>query len=133
MMLIKYGKKIVDEQYLLNKLANSIIDIYAMSVVLSRASKALKEGSPTAAHEKTIAQSWCYEVSIHDLLTMTLYLVNVCYLNCLLIMLQASERTQQNLKLISSSKYLENNGKQSQLALDICNAGGVIYKNPLNL
>lgn len=62
MVLIKYGKNIVNEQFILNRLANASIDIYAMAAVLSRASRSLKENTPTASHEKLIAQSWCYEV-----------------------------------------------------------------------
>ena len=31
-LLIKYGKKIIDEQFLLNRLANAAIDTYTMAV-----------------------------------------------------------------------------------------------------
>lgn len=61
-VLIKYGKNIVHEQYILNRLANAIMDIYGMTVAVSRASRALKENYPTAGLEKTLAQAFCYEV-----------------------------------------------------------------------
>lgn len=66
MMLIKYGKGVVDEQFLLNRLANAAMDSYAMVVVLSRASNSLNQGTPTAEYEKTLAQAWCAEVSINE-------------------------------------------------------------------
>ncbi|XP_007950499.1 very long-chain specific acyl-CoA dehydrogenase, mitochondrial [Orycteropus afer afer] len=61
--LIKHKKGIVKEQFLLQRLANSAIDLYAMVVVLSRASRALSEGSPTAQHEKMLCDSWCIEAA----------------------------------------------------------------------
>lgn len=35
-LLIKHGKKIIDEQFVLKRVADCAIDIYAMVVVLSR-------------------------------------------------------------------------------------------------
>lgn len=63
MMLIKYGKNVVDEQFLLNRLANAAMDSYAMIVVLSRATSALNNELPTAEYEKELTQAWCAEVS----------------------------------------------------------------------
>lgn len=60
--LIKHKKGIVNEQFLLQRLADSAIDLYAMVVVLSRASRSLSEGHPTAQHEKMLCDSWCIEV-----------------------------------------------------------------------
>lgn len=62
MVLIKYGKTIVNEQFILNRLANSAIDIYTGACVLSRASNSLEKNLPTANHEKLIAESWILEV-----------------------------------------------------------------------
>lgn len=62
MVLIKYGKNIVNEQYILNRLANAAIDIYASAVAISRASRSLHNGYSTAAHEKLMAEAWTYEV-----------------------------------------------------------------------
>ncbi|XP_056410296.1 very long-chain specific acyl-CoA dehydrogenase, mitochondrial isoform X2 [Hyla sarda] len=67
-LLIKYGKRIVDEQYVLQRVADCAIDLYAMVVVLSRSSRALSQGLPTAAHEKVLCDVWCSEAStrVHD-------------------------------------------------------------------
>ncbi|KAF5911806.1 hypothetical protein HPG69_015784 [Diceros bicornis minor] len=61
--LIKHKKEIVNEQFLLQRLADSAIDLYAMVVVLSRASRSLSEGHPTAQHEKMLCDSWCIEAA----------------------------------------------------------------------
>ncbi|GLV41164.1 uncharacterized protein CBL_04688 [Carabus blaptoides fortunei] len=106
MMLFKYGKGIVNEQFILNRLANSAIDIYSMTVVLSRASRSLDEKLPSANHETILAQNWCYE---------------------------ASDRTLQNLKTISGAKHLDHFSKLSTVAKNMCETGGVVQQNPLNI
>lgn len=65
-VLIKYGKSIVNEQFILNRLANAAIDIYASAVVLSRATKSLNEERKTAQVEKLMAEAWVLEVCIQD-------------------------------------------------------------------
>ncbi|KYO26453.1 acyl-CoA dehydrogenase family member 9, mitochondrial [Alligator mississippiensis] len=62
-ILLRYGKKIVDQQFMLKRVADCAIDLYAMGVVLSRASRALAEGQPTAQHEKLLCDTWCQEAS----------------------------------------------------------------------
>lgn len=62
MVLIKYGRNIVDEQFTLNRLANAAIDIYTSGVAISRASNSLNAGLSTAPHEKLMAQAWTFEV-----------------------------------------------------------------------
>uniref|UniRef100_G1R9A0 Very long-chain specific acyl-CoA dehydrogenase, mitochondrial n=1 Tax=Nomascus leucogenys TaxID=61853 RepID=G1R9A0_NOMLE len=61
--LIKHKKGIVNEQFLLQRLADGAIDLYAMAVVLSRASRSLSEGHPTAQHEKMLCDTWCIEAA----------------------------------------------------------------------
>lgn len=61
---MKHGKNIIDQQFLLNRLANAVIDLYASIVVLSRASRALSQNLPSAAHEEKIAKVWVNEVSL---------------------------------------------------------------------
>uniref|UniRef100_A0A8C6D994 Very long-chain specific acyl-CoA dehydrogenase, mitochondrial n=1 Tax=Moschus moschiferus TaxID=68415 RepID=A0A8C6D994_MOSMO len=61
--LIKHKKDIINEQFLLQRLADSAIDLYAMVVVLSRASRSLSEGYPKAQHEKMLCDSWCIEAA----------------------------------------------------------------------
>ncbi|XP_075906665.1 very long-chain specific acyl-CoA dehydrogenase, mitochondrial [Nelusetta ayraudi] len=60
-MLIKHGKKIIDEQFVLKRIADGAIDIYAMVVVLSRASRSLSQGTASAQHEKMLCETWCKE------------------------------------------------------------------------
>uniref|UniRef100_A0A3Q3NQD3 Very long-chain specific acyl-CoA dehydrogenase, mitochondrial n=1 Tax=Labrus bergylta TaxID=56723 RepID=A0A3Q3NQD3_9LABR len=60
-LLIKHGKKIIDEQFVLKRVADSAIDLYAMITVLSRASRSLSRGSPSAQHEKVLCETWCVE------------------------------------------------------------------------
>ena len=55
---------ISDEQFKLNRLANAAIDIYCMVSVLSRASRSMKRGQPSAEYEATVASVFCDEVSI---------------------------------------------------------------------
>ena len=62
-ILIKYGKRITDEQFVVNKVAQSTIDIYAMFVVLSRASRSVNNKKVTSEHEVNIANLFCSEVS----------------------------------------------------------------------
>uniref|UniRef100_A0A8B9MPW8 Very long-chain specific acyl-CoA dehydrogenase, mitochondrial n=1 Tax=Accipiter nisus TaxID=211598 RepID=A0A8B9MPW8_9AVES len=61
-LLLKHGKNIVDEQFVLKRVADSAIDIYAMVVVLSRASRSLAMEQPTAQHERLLCDTWCQEV-----------------------------------------------------------------------
>ncbi|XP_077663078.1 LOW QUALITY PROTEIN: very long-chain specific acyl-CoA dehydrogenase, mitochondrial [Eretmochelys imbricata] len=60
-LLLKYGKKIVDEQFVLKRVADGAIDLYAMVVLLSRASRSLAQAHPTAQHEKLLCETWCDE------------------------------------------------------------------------
>merc|ERR1712088_710388 len=60
-LLIKHGKHIINEQFLLNRLANATIDIYASSCVLARCSKSLNEGVESAHHEEMMTKIWCEE------------------------------------------------------------------------
>ncbi|XP_049597976.1 very long-chain specific acyl-CoA dehydrogenase, mitochondrial [Syngnathus scovelli] len=62
-LLIKHGKKIIDEQFVLMRVADCAIDIYTMIVVLSRASRSLTQGHPSAQHEKVLCETWCVEAS----------------------------------------------------------------------
>lgn len=104
MLLIKYGKSIVNEQIILNRVANSVFDIYASAVVLSRATAALKENSPTAQHEKLMAEAWT---------------------------LEATQRVDANLRAVSSGKNLANYTKLTSISKNVCKAEGIVQLNPL--
>ncbi|KAG5674349.1 hypothetical protein PVAND_004324 [Polypedilum vanderplanki] len=105
-LLIKYGKKIVDEQFLLNRLADSAIDIYAMASSLSRASSALKSNSPTADFEKLMVETWCVE---------------------------ASDRVRINLRKIHSAEFNENYKRMSVISKKLCEAHDIVHNNPIGV
>lgn len=52
---MKHGKKIVDQQLPLKRVAEVTMDLYAMAAVTSRATASLNAKLATAAHEKTLA------------------------------------------------------------------------------
>jgi len=60
-LLIKHGKHIIQEQFLLKRIADATIDIYAMGCVLSRCTKSLNEGLESAHHEEMMTKVWCSE------------------------------------------------------------------------
>lgn len=63
-VLRKYGKGIVEEQFILNRIAQAAFDTYTMAVILSRASLSSKKNVPSAQHEILMAQTWCLEVFV---------------------------------------------------------------------
>lgn len=125
MVLIKYGKSIVDEQFILNRIANSVFDIYGSVVVLSRASAALKDGTDTAQHQKLLAEAWTLEV---------IYATELSHSeNHIFGLFQASQRVAANLKSIANGKNLDNFTKLSSIAKNVCKAEGIVQENPLKL
>lgn len=52
----------MDQQFILNRIAQAAFDTYTMSVVLSRATMSAKKKLPSAEHELLMAQTWCTEV-----------------------------------------------------------------------
>lgn len=103
-LLIKYGKNIVHEQFHLNKIAESAIDIHAMACVLSRASTSIKLNLPSADHEKLMVDAWCVE---------------------------AHDRVQVNMRKIQSSEFNENFKRMAQISMNACEAKDVVQKHPV--
>ncbi|MED6284262.1 hypothetical protein CHARACLAT_017496 [Characodon lateralis] len=103
-LLVKHGKKIIDEQFVLKRVADCAIDLYAMVVVLSRASRSLSQGHASAQHEKMLCDTWC---------------------------LEAHDRVMQDIKLLRSgqSKQLFNNMKSISAA--VVENGGLVSPHPL--
>lgn len=58
-LLRKHGKKIVDEQLQLERIADSAIALYAMTATISRASTSLTTGVESAAHEQKLTELYC--------------------------------------------------------------------------
>ncbi|XP_053666912.1 very long-chain specific acyl-CoA dehydrogenase, mitochondrial-like [Anopheles marshallii] len=105
-LLIKHGKGIVDQQFLLIRLADSAIDIYAMSCVLSRATKAIRENQPSAEHEILMAKAWCVE---------------------------ANDRVRINIRRASNGVFVKNYATMSAIAKNICAQQGIVQSNPVGI
>lgn len=58
-LLRHFGKQIIDEQMLLERVADVAIDLYAMVAVVARATRALQQDRRGAAHEATLASVFC--------------------------------------------------------------------------
>jgi len=56
-----YKEELRDEQLILHRLADVLIDMYGMTAVLSRASRSLAIGLPKMDHEATLATSFCID------------------------------------------------------------------------
>lgn len=103
LLLIKYGKNIVNEQFILNRLADSAIDIYGMACVLSRASRSIKLNLPSADHEKLMTDTFCRE---------------------------AHDRARTNILKTQSSDFKENTNRMSKIAKNIFEIHDVVQNNP---
>lgn len=82
-VLVKYGRGIVEEQFILNRITQAAFDTYTMAIVLSRATMSLNKNLPSAEHELLMAETWCMEVYIYIILYFNR--IKNCHLNYLLI------------------------------------------------
>ncbi|XP_035675471.1 complex I assembly factor ACAD9, mitochondrial-like isoform X4 [Branchiostoma floridae] len=58
-LLARHGKGIVDQQLILKRVADITTNLYAMTAVVSRASKAVISGLPNYDHEVLMANTFC--------------------------------------------------------------------------
>jgi len=105
-VLIKHGKNIINEQFLLNRLANATIDIYASSCVLARCSKSLNEGVESAHHEEMMTKVWCEE---------------------------AYTRIINNLNELKNAERLSNYKTMSEISKNVCSKNGPVQGGPLGM
>lgn len=103
-VLIKYGKNITNEQYVINKIAQSTIDIYAMFVVLSRASRSVNNKIASAEHEVNIANLFCSEAAL---------------------------RVTNNLKDVQDPAFIGRTKVMTQIAKDMAQNGRTVPQHPL--
>lgn len=103
-VLIKHGKRIAEEQFIVNKIAQSTIDIFAMHVALSRASRSVNNKLATAEHEANIVNLFCAE---------------------------ASQRVALNLRDAQSSAFKKNSKLMQQIAMDVSQKGQTVPEHPL--
>ncbi|CAL7939676.1 unnamed protein product [Xylocopa violacea] len=102
--LVKYGKNIVEKQFILNRIAQATFDIYTMAAVLSRASASANKKVPSMEHELLMAETWCSE---------------------------ATRRINSNLKSVSSEEQLNVFSNLSKISKNMCDVGGCVQLNPL--
>ena len=62
-LLMQHGKNIMNQQFVLLRVADAVMELFAMSCCLARASRALSEGSATAAHEAKLAEAYCLDAA----------------------------------------------------------------------
>jgi len=105
-VLIKHGKNIINEQFLLNRLANATIDIYASSCVLARCTKSLNEGIESAHHEEMMTKVWCEE---------------------------AYTRITNNLNELKNAERLSNYKTMSEISKNVCSKNGPVQGGPLGM
>ncbi|ODM98042.1 Very long-chain specific acyl-CoA dehydrogenase, mitochondrial, partial [Orchesella cincta] len=105
-ILMKHGKGIIEEQFVLNRLAEAVIDSYAMAVVLSRASRSIEKNLPSVEHEVLMTKVFCNE---------------------------AIERVRYNINGMKAPASIENYKTMSQISQTICKNGGVAHVNPLGI
>merc|ERR550539_1381843 len=103
-VLIKHGKGIINEQFILNRLANATIDIYANSRVLSRCTKSLNDGVESAHHEEMMAKVWCNE---------------------------SYRRIMDNLNQLKNPEVLDNYKTMSKISEAVCEKVAPVQGNPL--
>jgi very long chain acyl-CoA dehydrogenase len=103
-LLVKYRQGVVDEQFLLKRIAEAAMDIYAMTVSLSRVTKSLEQNKSTSDYEVKLVKAFCYE---------------------------ATQRVKNNLALVRNPNDVSNFKAMSEIAKEMCQAGGVVQEHPL--
>ncbi|XP_058422358.1 complex I assembly factor ACAD9, mitochondrial [Diceros bicornis minor] len=66
-LLLRFGKTIVEEQMVLKRVANILINLYGMTAVLSRASRSIRVGLRNHDHEVLLATMFCTEAYYQNL------------------------------------------------------------------
>ena len=105
-MLRKYGKGVVDEQFRLKRIADCLIDLYASACVLARASKAIEEGTSTADHQTMMTRLWCDA---------------------------AYDRIMDNLAAIEGKNGEVNFVRMKEISENVVAAGGVVQNHPVGV
>merc|ERR1719432_564688 len=105
-VLIKHGKGIINEQFILNRLANATIDIYASSCVLARCTKSLNEGVESVHHEEMMTKIWCEE---------------------------AYTRIMNNLNELKNPERLSHYKNMAEISKNVCSKNGPVQGGPLGM
>ncbi|XP_058534542.1 complex I assembly factor ACAD9, mitochondrial isoform X1 [Ochotona princeps] len=70
-LLLRFGKSIVEEQLVLKRVANILINLYGMTAVLSRASRSIRIGLRNHDHEVLLANMFCVEAHLQNLASLS--------------------------------------------------------------
>lgn len=103
-LLIKHGKDVINQQFLLNRIADSTIDIYVATCMLSRCSTSLEQGLDSAHHEEMMTKVWCSE---------------------------AHNRILQNLDMLKNPTTLSNFSLMTKISEGVCSKVQPVQNNPL--
>ena len=103
-VLIKHGKSIRDEQFLVHRLGDITIDLYAMAASLSRCTQSFKHQVPSAVHEANLVRIWCEE---------------------------AYDRINSNIDLVQSPAFLARSKLMTELAREIVDKESTVPIHPL--
>ncbi|XP_071806222.1 complex I assembly factor ACAD9, mitochondrial-like [Asterias amurensis] len=103
-LLAKYKKGIMTEQLVLKRIADILIDVYAITAVLSRASRSKTIGLRNCDHEMTIAKTFCK---------------------------QADERITKNFYDIARAPDENCDSAIQRIATEVCNNHGYLAVHPL--
>ncbi|KAL1227722.1 Very long-chain specific acyl-CoA dehydrogenase [Trichinella pseudospiralis] len=103
-LLLKYGKAIVEKQFLLIPLAEAAMYIFAMAVILSRATQTIAGGYSSSVHESKL-----------------------CHLFCAI----AKEDVSRRLSLVGSPNFKATSDLMSEIAIEVAENGGLVHNHPL--
>merc|ERR1719266_1848476 len=105
-LLIKHGKHIINEQFLLNRLAGPAIDIYVTSCMLSRCTLSLNQGLPSAMQEELMTKAFSNEANL---------------------------RIQASLGALKNPTQLETFKMMSQISKNVCENNAPVQGNVLGI
>ncbi|KRZ04200.1 Very long-chain specific acyl-CoA dehydrogenase, mitochondrial, partial [Trichinella zimbabwensis] len=115
-LLLKYGKAIIEKQFLLIPLAEAAMYIFAMAVILSRASQTIAGGYSSSVHESKLCHLFCAIVSC---------------LNCANSSTPAKEDVSRRLSLVGSPNFKATSDLMSEIAIEVAENGGLVHNHPL--
>merc|ERR1719184_393963 len=102
--LIKHGKEVINQQFLLNRIANAAIDIYVATCVISRCSSSLEQGLESAHYEQMMTKVWCSEAHV---------------------------RIGKNLEMLKDPSSLSNFSFMTKISERVCSEVRPVQTNPL--
>jgi len=105
-LLIKHGKHIINEQFLLTRLAQPAIDIYVTSCMLSRCTLSLNQNLPSAMQEELMTKAFSNEANL---------------------------RIAASLGALKNTTQLETFKMMSQISKNVCENSSPVQGNPLGI